>query len=324
MTEDRRLIKFLSIPSKRTVKDFIGTICRQLNFTRTNYKDINGLFVENLPNNRYHLHVYSRNDDFKQQLQSIAKSTNSPNYLSVEINKINHLVILPPINHSIYRVHQMERDCELYEKVIEFTTGAHKTIMDILLMIDINKYKIQYVVCNRTKTFIALQNGTDAMEMMELLRSQHFTPRFATCYAKITYVEGNVNSQANNISHDQEQELLNNNQAQTTQRHVVSTQNMSQPQNNMFTPRFNTIRRGNVLRRANNLRHNINVVQQRNMVAQQNIRFLPSLQPQHFRNNIMRRSNNRRNNLGAARFVRVMFPDDFQNNQYEMRLVRRF
>lgn len=333
MSEDKQLIKFLSIPSRRTVKEFIGSICRKLNFTRSNYKEINGLFVESLNNNRFHLHVYARDDEFKEKLESAGRPTSDPNYLSMEINNTNNLFVLPPFNNSVYRVFPMERNCELYEKVIEFTTGVHQTIMDVLLLVESNKFKIRYVVCNRAKTFIAFYNGTDAMEMMEILRSQHFSTKFASCYAKFVYVEGNNQLQVNDPP-----------------RNIQPRQNNNLIQNRRRHNQVNHIQRSNNMRRENNfVRRSHRSVQPTQIVAQPQ-RFVASSQhivvpPQHLvappynigyarqnpiyatshpRHNGTRRSHNRIINNNGARFVRVMFPDNMQNNQYEMRLVRRF
>ena len=333
MTEDKKLIKFLSIPSKRTVKDFIATICRQLNFTRTNYKEINGIFVENLQNNRYHLHIYPRGDEFKEGLKNVAKTTSDPNYLSIEINKTNHLFVMPPANNSVYRVFPMDKNCELFEKVIEFTTGVHQTIMDVLLLIDNHKYKIVYIVCNRAKSYIAFQNGTDAMEMMELLRSQQFAPRFASFYAKVTYVEGNQHSQNINPPPNSPRQSQNNNVSQLQQRHnnfvprnfVREQHNVMRYDNNMGRPNNVIRRRNNVYGRFNPMQQQSNGIRSYNNVPMRQHSNYPRHNPiQQFGPNFMQQSFNRNNNIGGARFIRVMFPDNVQNNQYEMRLVRRF
>ncbi|KAL7010473.1 hypothetical protein ACKWTF_004116 [Chironomus riparius] len=338
MTEDKKLIKFLSIPSKRTVKDFVATLCRQLNFTRTNYKEINGIFVENLQNNRYHLHVYPKSDEFKEGLKNAAKTTSDPHYLSIEINKTNSLFIMPPFNNSVYRVFPMERTCELFEKVIEFTTGIHQTIMDVLLIIDNHKYKILYIVCNRAKTYIAFHNGTDAMEMMELLRSQQYSPKFASCYAKVIYVDGNNRSQNINSPHNATRQSQNINVSQHQQRHNHHVArnarehiNAMQYDNNIIMARQNNTMRHGVIRRHNNvvrrfhpMQQQINVVQPYNNIPMRHFDYRGYHSIQRFGPGNMHRSYNRNNNNGGARFIRVMFPDNVQNNQYEMRLVRRF
>lgn len=350
MTEDKQLIKFLSVPSRRTVKDFIGSICRKLNFTRSNYKEINGVFVESLNNNRYHLHVYARDDEFKDKLETAGKSTSDPNYRSMEINNTNHLFVLPPFNNSVYRVYPMERHCEFYEKVVEFTTGVHQTIMDVLLLIESNKFKIRYVVCNRARTFIGFYNGTDAMEMIEILRTQNYSPKYASCYAKFVYVEKNNQSQINDqprINRFNEDNNITLYQRSNNQ--VYPHRMFGQ---NMITQRRNYMRReDNVFRRSHRFAQPQNMVaSSQNIVASsQNIMTRPQhiVVPQqqfitpHYnvgyarqnpryvtaqhRNHVTRRTHNRiNNNLNGARFVRVMFPDNLQNNQYEMRLVRRY
>lgn len=329
MTEDKKLIKFLSIPSKRTVKDFIGSICRQLNFTRTNYKEINGIFVEKLQNNRFHLHIFSRSDEIKEGLQNIGKSTSDPNYLSIEINKINHLFVMPPFNNSVYRVLPMERNCEFFEKVIEFTTGINQTIMDVLLLIDTNKYKILYLVCNRAKTFIAFQNGTDAMEMMELLRSQHFSPKFASCYAKLLYVEESNQPRQQIVPPPVLPRPNNNNLLHAHQRQIdVAPRNAVRANNNVLRRDYYNRRRDNNAIRQRNMRQQNNVVPQFNNVQMVPNHIFPRHNPNFqfpIRRNVIQHQNNRiNNNMQGARFIRVMFPDNIQNNQYEMRLVRRF
>lgn len=315
MTEDKPLIKFLSVPSKRTVKDFIGSICRQLNFTRSNYKDINGLFVENLQNNRFHFHIYSRSNDFMESLKNIGKSTSDPNYMSLEINRTNHLFLLPPHNNSIYRLFPMERTCEQYEKVIEFSTGINQTIMDILLLIDTSKYKIKYIVCTRSRSFVEFFNGTDAMEIMELLRSQHLSPKFSTCYAKVIYVENNASLQEANPPQNNNQLRINNVTGQVSQNNVVRNLRHGYVMN-----------RGNYIRRQQFgvMRHNNNRIPQPHFVNRYN-NFVQRGHPTFFpRNNPRRNVMQQRNNMRGARFVRVMLPDDMQNNNYEMHLVRRF
>ncbi|XP_070499044.1 uncharacterized protein [Chironomus tepperi] len=307
MNEDRKLIKFLSIPSKRTVKDFLGSVCRQLNFTRTNYKEINGIFVENLQNSRFHLHIHSKGEQFKSGLLGICKSTSDPNYSSIEINKTNHLFVTPPFNNSVYRLFPMDRSSECYEKVIEYNTGIHQTIMDILIIVDSQKYKIQYVVCNRAKTYIAFINGTDAMEMMQLLRSQHFSPKFSTCYAKLIYIEGE-----NYVRNSVPQPPVQNNYQQNFVSNVPLIPNMTQRQpQNYHIVGHHEVRQ--------NYRNATNNTQQSNIVRRHNfVRMRQNLQHQR------RNATQRRDNLRGARFVRVMLPDDIQQNAYEMHLVRRF
>jgi hypothetical protein len=305
------------------VKDFIGGICRQLNFTRTNYKEINAIFIENLQNSRYHLHLYPRSQVIKEGLENIGKATSDPNYLSVEINKMNHLFVMPPFNNSVYRVLPMDRTCELYEKVIEFSTGIHQTIMDILLLVDTSKYKISYLVCNRAKSYIAFNNGTDAMEVMEILRSLHFAPKFSTCYAKLIYVEGNQSQQQIIPPHQAYNNNLSVSQQQNVTRPFVRANNATRRGNNIR--RNNNILRGNNATRPHNMRLHYNVTPQFNHVAiQQNPRHNVSYR-RPMRRNLMQQQHNRDNiNLGGARFVRVMFPENNIPNQYEMRLVRRF
>ena len=322
MTEDKPLIKFLSIPSKRTVKDFIGSICRQLNFTRSNYKDINGLFMENLQNNRFHLHIYSRNNDFMESLKNIGKSTSDPNYMSLEINRTNHLFILPPYNNSIYKLFPMERNCEQYEKVIEFSTGINQTIMDILLLIDTNKYKLKYIVCTRSRSYVEFFNGTDAMEIMELLRTQQYNPKYSSCYAKIIYVENNASLPEANPPQNNNQISINNVTGQVPQNNVVRNQRHGHVMN-----------RGNFVRRQQFgvMRHNINSIPRPHFVNRHNNfvnRHNNFVQRGHStffpRNNQRYNVMQQRNNMRGARFVRVMLPDDVQNNNYEMHLIRRF
>lgn len=338
MADDRKLIKFLSIPSRRTVKDFIGSVCRKLNFTRSNYKEINGLFVESLNNNRYHLHIYARDDEFKEKLENAGKPTSDPNYFSMEINSANNLFVLPPFNNSVYRVFPMERTSELFERVLEFTTGVHQTIMDILLLIEAHKFKFMYVVCNRAKTYIAFYNGTDAMEMMEVLRSQQYSPRFASCYAKFVYMEGPENVCRREPARDLQFPHNNNSYQhryrhnQVTQRHVPRQQNIFRRYDNNMNCNFNVARQNQAVA----LPHHIVSSAAQHVTSHQ--RFVArhmDMQPYHTgyalqqplfnsRRNAVRRCDNRINNIGGAKYIRVMFPDNVNNNQYEMRLVRRF
>ena len=247
-----------------------------MNFTRSNYKDINGVFVENLPNSRYHLHIYARNEEINEGLRRISTRNNDANFLSLEINKSTHLVALPPFNNSTYKIYPLERDNDLFEKVVEFSTGIQQTIMDILLLIDTKNVKFSYIVCNRAKTYIAFNNGTDAMEFMELLRSQQYSPKLSTFYARLTYVEDNNNRQIvppPDQPNNRRPPIANNRafRQRQPQRHSSDARN-------------------------NDARHNV--------TGQHN---------QHQRN-----------------FVgRVMMPANFNNNnrnnnQFEMRLVRRF
>ncbi|KAL7028341.1 hypothetical protein ACKWTF_005807 [Chironomus riparius] len=338
MTEEKPLIKFLSVPSRRTVKEFVGSICRKLNFTRSNYKDINGLFVENLQNNRYHLHVYTRNDEFIQGLKNIGKSTSDPNYMSLEINRTNHLFLLPPYNNSSYKLFPMERNCEQYEKVIEFSTGINQTIMDILLLIDTNKYKIKYIVCTRTRSYVEFFNGTDAMEILELLRTQQYNPKFSSCYAKIIYVENNVRLPESNPPQNNNQSRNNtipplNVEHNIGHENIVRRENyVDQNQHEYVMRRRNYVGRQqfDVMRHNNNYGPYPNIVnihdnfvqRDRNVFIPRHIpRFFPRHIPRYIpRHNVMRQ----RNNMRGARFVRVMLPDDMQQNNYGMHLIRRF
>ena len=173
------------MPAKKSIKDFITDLGRKLNFTNSSYRDVNGLFVEALPNQRYHLFIYTRNNDIHQQLRQAAKPTSDQNYLSLEMNKMNNLFILPPFSNTIYRVQALNQQHELHEKVIEFTTGARTNILDILNLIDCKKYRINYIVCNREKSFVCFRDGIDAIEGVDILRRQNIFASFANCYAHL-------------------------------------------------------------------------------------------------------------------------------------------
>lgn len=163
-----------------------------MKFTNSGYKDINALFIESLDNNRYHLHMYARREEVHQKLKDHAKKTSDPNFLSFELNKTNHLFVLPPYNNVTYQVDPINQKEEFFEKIIEFKTGVRQTIMDVLLMLDAEKHKFSYIVCNREKTFIAFNEGTDAIEMMNRLKKEGITAHYATCYAHLVYLDDDV------------------------------------------------------------------------------------------------------------------------------------
>ncbi|KAL7010663.1 hypothetical protein ACKWTF_011799 [Chironomus riparius] len=106
------------------------------------------------------------------------------------MNKMNNLFILPPFSNAIYRVQALNQQHELYEKVIEFQTGANNNILDILNLIDCKRYRIKYIVCNREKSFIGFRDGIDAIEGVDILRRHNIFASFANCYAHVDF-EGN-------------------------------------------------------------------------------------------------------------------------------------
>ena len=270
---------------------------RKLNFTRSNYKDINGLFAEALPNQRYHLYIYTRNTEIHQQLRDAAKQTSDQNYLSLEMNKMNNLFILPPFCDQIYRVQALNQHHELYEKVIEFPTGPNNTMIDLLNMIDTKKYRMNYIVCNREKSFISFRDGIDAIEAVNILRHQNIVASFANCYAHID-VEGNnqfhpvvVRNQGNAIR-------LNNNRGARRMRGMQQQQNHGAFRPNIY---------------ANDARHNIRPIN----FANQRGRGVNRGRPYR------RRNYPRRPQQAAPHAVRVPLPVDANHEQFEWVLVRR-
>ena len=217
----KSMIKFISISSRRSVKDFIMSICRKLNFTRINHQTIGAIFLENLPNSRYHLHIYERENQLKEGLKKSSVPSTDNNFHTLNLNGANHLYILPPFNRSTYRVKPLTQDDELFEKVIEFKTGIQQTLIDVMLTINTNIYKIQYIVCTREKTFIAFFNGTDAAEVINNLKQQNINAVLSSHFAYIEYIDEIQHIEANDV-----QEVLQSSERQNprfqTERHESS------------------------------------------------------------------------------------------------------
>lgn len=171
-------------------------IGKQLKFTKSSFKDVNGLFVQYLPNSRYHLHIYSRDSQLAEKLSAIAKPSADQHFKTLEIGRNNVLFAVPPFNNSFYRVRLMQHGDPLHERVIQFTTGPNRFIMDILLLVDITKHPIDYIVCNRDTSFIGFKNGTDAMLVMDILRTHSIIATLSTSTAYVQYMENNNNNSA--------------------------------------------------------------------------------------------------------------------------------
>jgi hypothetical protein len=186
---DHKLIKFFSIPARRDIKDLIADIGRLLDFTKSNYHDINGVFLEFTQNERYHAYLYSRDDNFASRLVTKASDTDNNKFKSLNINKHNIVFAVPPHHKAIYSIVDMEMDSAMKEKVIQFATGPTRTILDIMCIIDTKQYPIQYLVCNRANTFVAYVNGTDAILVAEKLRKLQIETLFSTSFAVIEYPE---------------------------------------------------------------------------------------------------------------------------------------
>jgi hypothetical protein len=178
---------------KRNFVDFVADLGRTLNFTKSNFYDINGLFVEKLPNQRYHLHLYSRDLKFSDKLKRVAMDSSDNLFKTIRVNNNNVLVALLPKNNSIYKIKPMEENNRYKERIIQFTTGLNRTILDVLLMTKIKKYPIEYIVCNRQDTFIAFERGTDAVLAMGELKDQQIEAFFTNNVAYVEYVDNTAN-----------------------------------------------------------------------------------------------------------------------------------
>jgi hypothetical protein len=178
---------------KRNFVDFVADLGRTLNFTKSNFYDVNGLFVEKLPNQRYHLHLYSRDLQFSDKLRRVALDSRDNLFKTIRVNNNNVLVALLPQNNSIYKIKPMEDNNIHKERIIQFTTGLNRTILDVLLMTKIKKYPIEYIVCNRQDTFIAFERGTDAVLAMGELKDQQIEAIFTNNVAYVEYVDNTAN-----------------------------------------------------------------------------------------------------------------------------------
>ena len=181
------MIKFISLHPKKSIKDVIVDIGKQLKFTKSNFKEINAIFVQDLATSRYHLHLYSRDVNFPAQLNAIAKSSADENFKTIEICKSNVLYVTPPHNSSVYDVRLMANTDEFHEKVIKFNTGPNRSIIDMLLLIDVNKHPIHYIVCNRDNTYVCFKDGTDAVLVIDLLKSNQINANYSISTAYIKY-----------------------------------------------------------------------------------------------------------------------------------------
>ncbi|KAL7033484.1 hypothetical protein ACKWTF_007601 [Chironomus riparius] len=193
MTSSKPLIKFISIHPKKSIKDVIVDIGKQLKFTKSSFKEINGVFVEYLPTSRYHLHIYSRDVNFSAHLNGIAKSSADENFKTIEICKSNILFVSPPYNNSAYSVKLMRSSDQFYEKVIKFATGPNRSIIDILLLIDVIKHPVHYIVCNRDDSYICFKEGTDAVLAIDLLRSNQIHAIYSNSTAYVEYINERAN-----------------------------------------------------------------------------------------------------------------------------------
>jgi len=207
---------------------------------------------------------------------------------------MNNLFIVPPFCNQIYRVQAMNQQHELFEKVIEFSTGANNNIIDILNIIDTRKYRINYIVCNREKSFIAFRDGIDAFEGMNILRNQNIFASFANCYA-------HIDDEGNNQSHP------------WIARHQASPMRMNR--NRGFRARG--------INRPNNVRAfhpNIALNDARHNIRPNNARGRGN-----YRGRIHRRRNYPQqmphNNAPLA--IRVPLPDEANRSQFEWILVRK-
>jgi hypothetical protein len=214
------------------------------------------------------------------------------------MNKMNNLFILPPFCNQIYRVQALNQQHALFEKVIEFQTGAANNIIDILSLIDTKKYRINYIVCNRERSFIAFRDGIDAIEAINVLRSRDIYASFATCYA-------HIDDEGNNQTHP----LVARNPA----RSVILNRNRGFRARGIHHANVSRTFRPTVA--VNDARHNIRPVY--NDARGRGRGFN--------RGRIARRRNYPqqmiRNN--APRAVRVPLPDEANAGQYEWILVRK-
>ncbi|KAL7034923.1 hypothetical protein ACKWTF_008182 [Chironomus riparius] len=330
--DQKRLIKFFTIPTRRSIKDLVSSICRKLQFTSSGYKDINGLFIEKLVNNRYHLHMYTRNEEIHHKLRELAKKTSDENYLSLELNRINHLFTLPPFNNVTYKVDQMNRDHELFEKVLEFKTGSRQTIMDVMLAVDIQRHRINYIVCNREKTYICFCEGTDAIEVQNKLRIDGVIATYSNCYAHIEYLEGDVDMvpvQREVRNNPVRNNPIRNNPVRYNQVRNNPVRNNPIRNNPIrHNPiRYNQVRNNPV--RYNQVRNN----PVRNNIArniQRRINFNNDQNNSYIRGNFCHANNFNRaynrgynNNNNRTKIIKVEVPSYVNQQQFEIRLVNK-
>lgn len=183
MTE-KGLIKFLGLSNRRNAKDVLVTLGKKLEFVHSSYKDINGLFVEPIENNRFHLFLYSRDENFGERLKAVS-ITNNQRFYTLNNSNYNVMFSLPETNLATYKLAGLEPGHDLYEKVIQFSTGAHRNILDLLLAVDVTRHPIKYIVSNRENSFIAFSSGTDAVLVMAKLRTMKIESAFSTMYAYV-------------------------------------------------------------------------------------------------------------------------------------------
>lgn len=230
------------------------------------------------------------------------------------MNRANHLFIVPPFNNVTYRVDPINRNDEYFEKVVEFKTGVRQTIMDIILMIDIQRHKINYIVCNRERTYVAFREGTDAIEVMNKLRQNGIASSYATCYAYIAYLEDNAE--------DVDMAIIPQPQARIVPPRV-NLPRINRPPDNI--PRALPARNMYANQhqgRINPMRSN----QYRRRLGMNNRYFNNRQDQQHVQGNNYRVNNfdNFNNNVNnRSRVIRVEVPANVNQNQFEIMLVRK-
>lgn len=298
----------------------IVDIGKQLKFTKSSYKEINGLFLEELQNSRYHLHLYSRDENFGTLLNTIAKPSSEKDFKTIEICKNNYLFIIPPFNNSVYNVRPLVRNDVLFEKVIQFPTGPGRTILDILLLIDVVKYPIHYIVCNRDDTFIAFKEGTDALLVMELLKSSNIHANLSSSYATVNYVEAGENQVPEMVVETPVLQVTANNNFRTVRSAVRPINQRQFRRNASFSQRRHqnnnsNVRNNNRGRMQGNGRNWQNQHNNHRSQVQQNRQ---ALQNHRFQQN---RRYQRASQQNSMRNVRINVPNQVNPNDYNIIFV---
>ena len=84
---------------------------------------------------------------------------------------------------------QLPSDNELFEKVLEIKTNSTRSMIEMMMIIQLEKYNFSYILCEEDVIYVALNDGLDAIEIACLLETKQIEFNFANKFAYVHYTE---------------------------------------------------------------------------------------------------------------------------------------
>ncbi|KAL7024857.1 hypothetical protein ACKWTF_005895 [Chironomus riparius] len=214
-----KTIKFNNIPKDVSILKLFNHLNRQFQIQVNEYKGVGFIKRESAEEDRYNLIVEYRKPYLMRKILDTNKLESAGYKLTIDDYVIYYNVV-----GMKYVVCEMRNMSNLKDRTLKFKTLESQNVMDLVAkVIGKAKFEIDYLISNKSSSFIAMRRNIDATQLLILLRNQHYEVDWSDVYHEYNYFCTESQNMSQNIV-------------------IATNANFSQSHNSRFHPYRRTTR----------------------------------------------------------------------------------